>query len=146
MRVEKVFSKLYIYLDKLYVDCDYSDKKSIGEFIKDYLVHYSRYLNLEGFYKVKVYCNRLVGLFLELSCIEKSEDKLDLRILVFLDEEVMICYDDYFLLDCDCYYYGGSFYTYVVDKINILDFCKYIYGDKVLEVKNRGLLIKKESN
>ena len=40
MRIEKVYDKLYIYLDKLYVDCDYSDKKSVGEFVKDYLVHY----------------------------------------------------------------------------------------------------------
>ena len=100
VRIEKVYDKLYIYLDKLYVDCDYSDKKSVGEFVKDYLFRYSKYLDLYGFYKVKVYCNELVGLF----------------------------------------------YTEVVDKVNLLDFCNYIYGDKILEVKNRGLYIKKESN
>ena len=147
MRIEKVYDKLYIYLDILYVDCDYSDKNSIGEFVKDYLVHYSKYLDLSGFYKVKVYCNELVGLFLEINCLEKNDDnKLDLRILVFLYEEFLVCYSDYFLFDCDCYYYDGLFYTEVVDKINLLDFCNYIYGDKVLEVKNRGLFIKKESN
>ena len=98
-------------------------------------------------YKVKVYCNELVGLFLEINCLEKNDDnKLDLRILVFLDEEFFICYSDYFLFDCDCYYYDGLFYTEFVDKVNLLDFCNYIYGDKVLEVKNRGLFIKKESN
>ena len=53
---------------------------------------------------------------------------------------------DYFIFDSDCYYYDGLFYTEVVDKINLLDFCNYIYGDKVLEVRNRGLFIKKESN
>ena len=33
MRIEKVYDKLYIFLDKIYVDCNYSDKKSIEEFI-----------------------------------------------------------------------------------------------------------------
>lgn len=147
MRIEKVYDKLYIYLDKLYVDCDYSDKKSVGEFVKDYLVHYSKYLDLSGFYKVKVYCNEMVGLFLEINCLEKSDDnKLDLRILVFLNEDVMMSYSDYFVFNCDCYYYDGLFYTDVVDKVNLLDFSCFVYGDKVLEVKNRGLFIKKESN
>ena len=110
MRIEKVYDVLYIYLNKLYVECDYSDKKSVGEAVRDYLVHYSKYLELDGFYKVKVYCNELVGLFLEINCIEKSDlDKLDLRVLVFLDEEILICYDDYFTFDCDCYYYEGKF-------------------------------------
>lgn len=147
MRIEKVYDKLYIYLDRLYVDCDYSDKKSVGEFVTDYLVHYSKYLDLSGFYKVKVYCNEMVGLFLEINCLEKNDDnKLDLRILVFLNEDVMMSSSDYFVFNCDCYYYDGLFYTDVVDKVNLLDFCCFIYGDKVLEVKNRGLFIKKESN
>lgn len=147
MRIEKVYDKLYIYLDKLYVDCDYSDKKSVGEFVKDYLVHYSKYLDLSGFYKVKVYCNEMVGLFLEINCLEKNDDnKLDLRILVFLNEDVMMSCSDYFVFNCDCYYYDGLFYTDVVDKVNLLDFSCFVYGDKVLEVKNRGLFIKKESN
>ena len=147
MRIEKVYDKLYIYLDKLYVDCDYSDKKSVGEFVKDYLVHYSKYLDLSGFYKVKVYCNEMVGLFLEINCLEKNDDnKLDLRILVFLNEDVMMSCFDYFVFNCDCYYYDGLFYTDVVDKVNLLDFSCFVYGDKVLEVKNRGLFIKKESN
>jgi hypothetical protein len=147
VRIEKVYDKLYIYLDKLYVDCDYSDKKSVGEFVKDYLVNYSKYLDLSGFYKVKVYCNEMVGLFLEINCLEKNDDnKLDLRILVFLNEDVMMSCSDYFVFNCDCYYYDGLFYTDVVDKVNLLDFCCFIYGDKVLEVKNRGLFIKKESN
>ena len=147
MRIEKVYDKLYIYLDKLYVDCDYSDKKSVGEFVKDYLVNYSKYLDLSGFYKVKVYCNEMVGLFLEINCLEKNDDnKLDLRILVFLNEDVMMSCSEYFVFNCDCYYYDGLFYTDVVDKVNLLDFCCFVYGDKVLEVKNRGLFIKKESN
>ena len=147
MRIEKVYDKLYIYLDKLYVDCDYSDKKSVGEFVKDYLVHYSKYLDLSGFYKVKVYCNEMVGLFLEINCLEKNDDnKLDLRILVFLNEDVMMSCSDYFVFNCDCYYYDGLFYTDVVNKVNLLDFSCFVYGDKVLEVRNRGLFIKKESN
>ena len=147
MRIEKVYDKLYIYLDKLYVDCDYSDKKNVGEFVKDYLVHYSKYLDLSGFYKVKVYCNEMVGLFLEINCLEKNDDnKLDLRILVFLNEDVMMSCSDYFVFNCNCYYYDGLFYTDVVDKVNLLDFSCFVYGDKVLEVKNRGLFIKKESN
>ena len=147
MRIEKVYDKLYIFLDKLYVDCDYSDKKSVGEFVKDYLFRYSKYLDLSGFYKVKVYCNEMVGLFLEINCLEKNDDnKLDLRILVFLNEDVMMSCSDYFVFNCDCYYYDGLFYTDVVDKVNLLDFSCFVYGDKVLEVKNRGLFIKKESN
>ena len=147
MRIEKVYDKFYIYLDRLYVECDYSDKKSVGEFVKDYLVNYSKYLDLSGFYKVKVYCNEMVGLFLEINCLEKNDDnKLDLRILVFLNVDVMMSCSDYFVFNCDCYYYDGLFYTDVVDKVNLLDFCCFIYGDKVLEVKNRGLFIKKESN
>lgn len=147
MRIEKVYDKLYIYLDKLYVECDFSDKKSVGEFVKDYLVIYSKYLDLSGFYKVKVYCNEMVGLFLEINCLEQNDDnKLDLRILVFLNEDVMMSCSDYFVFNCDCYYYDGLFYTDVVDKVNLLDFSCFVYGDKVLEVRNRGLFIKKESN
>jgi len=147
VRIEKVYDKLYIYLDKLYVECDFSDKKSVGEFVKDYLVIYSKYLDLSGFYKVKVYCNEMVGLFLEINCLEQNDDnKLDLRILVFLNEDVMMSCSDYFVFNCDCYYYDGLFYTDVVDKVNLLDFSCFVYGDKVLEVRNRGLFIKKESN
>ena len=147
MRIEKIYNKLYIHLDKLYVDCDYNDKKSIGEAVRDYLVHYNKYLDLYGFYKVKVYCNNLVGLFLEIINLDKSSsDELNLRILVFLNESVFISYDDYFLLNSDCYFYHNKFYTEVVDKPYLLDFCNFIYGDKVLEVKNRGIYIKKESN
>ena len=53
-----------------------------------------------------------------------------------------------FLIVAEVSTYKFKQYTYeeVMDKINLLDFCNYIYGDKVLEVKNRGLFIKKESN
>ncbi len=145
MKIEMGNSEFFIFLDKLYIECDYNDKKSIGEAVRDYLFHYSNFINIRGFYKVKVYSNREFGLFIEGKCLEKSSDKLDLKILVFLDEEVFVSCYDYFLLEGDCYFYNNCFYSKDY-SISNLDFYDYVYGDRVLEIKNRGLLIKKESN
>ena len=68
------------------------------------------------------------GLFLEISCLEENEypNTLDLRILVYLEQDVYFSCDDYFLInDFDkVYYFENKFYCFVDKEVDIslLDF------------------------
>ena len=135
MKFEKLNKEYYIFIDKCYiVDVDYNDKKSVADFVKTYIFRYRNKLNLNGFYKIKVYSNKCVGLFLEISCLEENQypNTLDLRILVYLDQDVYFSCDDYFLInDFDkVYYFENKFYCFVDKEVDIslLDFGCYVYN------------------
>ena len=144
MKIEMFNKEYYIFISKYYIDkIDYSDKNSVGEVVKDYLFRYKDKLNLNGFYKVKVYSNKYVGLFLEINCLEESEylNNLDLRVLVYLDEDIYFCCDDYFLISNfnKIYHYDDKFFGYV-DKdvdVGLLEFGNYIYN-----FGGKGILVK----
>lgn len=142
MKFEKLGKEYYVFIDKCYVDnVDYDDKKSISDFVKTFIFRYRNKMNLNGFYKVKVYSNKYVGLFLEIFCLEENEypNTLDLRILVYLNHDVYYLSDDYFLVNnfSEIYYSGNKFYC-LVDKevdVSILEFGNFIYDLNLLNKK-----------
>lgn len=142
MKFEKLGKEYYVFIDKCYVDnVDYDDKKSISDFVKTFIFRYRNKMNLNGFYKVKVYSNKYVGLFLEIFCLEENEypNTLDLRILVYLNHDVYYLSDDYFLVNnfSEIYYSENKFYC-LVDKevdVSILEFGNFIYDLNLLNKK-----------
>lgn len=142
MKFEKLGKEYYVFIDKCYVDnVDYDDKKSISDFVKTFIFRYRNKMNLNGFYKVKVYSNKYVGLFLEIFCLEENEypNTLDLRILVYLNHDVYYLSDDYFIVNNfnEIYYSENKFYC-LVDKevdVSILEFGNFIYDLNLLNKK-----------
>ena len=142
MKFEKLGKEYYVFIDKCYVDnVDYDDKKSISDFVKIFIFRYRIKMNLNGFYKVKVYSNKYVGLFLEIFCLEENEypNTLDLRILVYLNHDVYYLSDDYFIVNnfSEIYYSENKFYC-LVDKevdVSILEFGNFIYDLNLLNKK-----------
>lgn len=142
MKFEKLGKEYYVFINKCYVDnVDYDDKKSISDFVKTFIFRYRNKMNLNGFYKVKVYSNKYVGLFLEIFCLEENEypNTLDLRILVYLNHDVYYLSDDYFIVNnfSEIYYSENKFYC-LVDKevdVSILEFGNFIYDLNLLNKK-----------
>ena len=98
-------------------------------------------LLLRGFYKVKVYVHRKVGLFLDLLQVEEFEydNSLDFRVVVFLDEKVYFKTSDYFILPRNVSIYTDKNYFYcdvddIIDVLSILEFGDFIYGDSLYSV------------
>ena len=128
------------------------DKDNLISKVKE-IINKRRYeLKLRGFYKIKVYVNKKVGLFIEGVKLDDLDygNILDLRIILLFDEKVYFETEDYFIIDnvLNIRYYNNKYYC-LVDDINIMDVCefgRFIYGEDVLRMMNNSYLItKKES-
>ena len=77
-------------------------KDEILALIKDYIIIINkRYrLNLSGFYKVKSYYNKKIGLFLNIIKIDDNDfsDEADFRIILFENEKFLFEVEDYDLV------------------------------------------------
>ena len=91
--------KIFIFINILNVSS--TEKSDLIDTVKDIIIKYRNRLKLRGFYKVKVYVNERVGLFIDLCKIDDIDysNALDLRVLVFYDEKVYFGTDDYFILE-----------------------------------------------
>ena len=87
MRIEiNSADKIFIFINILNVSS--TEKSDLIDTVKDIIIKYRNRLKLRGFYKVKVYVNERVGLFIDLCKIDDIDysNALDLRVLVFYDE------------------------------------------------------------
>ena len=118
-------------------------KENILEFIKEYLlIINNRYrLNLSGFYKIKSYFNKKVGLFLNVIKIDDNEfsNDADFRIILYQNETFLFEIEDYDLIKDipNKMFYKNKFYIYVDDISDIdklIDMGRIIYGDEVKEI------------
>ena len=151
MKIEWIGKSGYnIFVTKQYVkDIDVFNKDEIVKFIKKYIFKLRSKLKLCGFYKIKVYVHKSVGLFLEISKLDDLDlsSALDLRIVVFYDEVVYYETDDYFLIDTcnDIRFYNGKFFCIVDDKFNDLigkcDFGRFIYGKEIVNLLNNSIIL-----
>lgn len=146
MRIEiNSADKIFIFINILNVSS--TEKSDLIDTVKDIIIKYRNRLKLRGFYKVKVYVNERVGLFIDLCKIDDIDysNALDLRVLVFYDEKVYFGTDDYFVLEgCrKVRYFGEEFYCDVsdVDVLRVVEFGHFIYGDEVLKVLEKGILV-----
>ena len=106
-------------------------------------------LNLRGFYKLKVYLNSKIGIFLDVNKLDDIDltNNLDLRILVLDDVDFYFETDDYDVIkNCnDKRYKDGHFYCIVDDSFDELlekvEFGRFIYGKEVINLLNNSLVL-----
>ena len=118
-------------------DMDFS-KDSLIETVKQLLFKLQSKLVLHGFYKIKVYVQKKVGIFLDLLQIEEFEyaDSLDFRITVYLDEKIFFKTKDYFILsDCKNIYFDKNYFYCDADDISdimsVVEFGTFVYGKQL---------------
>lgn len=125
-------------------------KEDILELIKEYLfIINKRYrLNLSGFYKVKSYYNKKVGLYLNITKIDDNEfsSEADFRIILFQNEKFLFEVEDYDLIkDIKLKRYYNSMFYVDVDDIdnfdNLIDMGRIICGDEIRKILEYGKII-----
>ena len=137
--------KIFMFVNICYVTS--LEKIDLIDDVKNIILKYRVKLKLKGFYKVKVFVNELVGLFIELCKIDELEysNTLDLRILVFYDEDVYFETDYYFVLDgCgELRFYNNNFYCNVRDVsiLRMVEFGNFIFGDEVLKMLSNSVVV-----
>lgn len=126
----------------------FNDKDNIIDIVKDFILKMRHKLKMSGFYKVKVYVNKKVGMFLDIIKIEDIEfsNNIDLRVIVCLNEDIYFETDDYYILpnDIKMRYFHGKYYVNVndVDNIyNILEFGRFIYGNQLKDIINKSKIL-----
>lgn len=128
---------------------DLNDRDSIIKCVKNILYKLKTRLGLNGFYKIKVFPNDKIGLFLEVIKLDDSDysNSLDLRVVVYMDDKFYFETDDYFVIEKynDKRYLDGLFYCLVDDffdeTIAMVEFGKFIYGKEVNKVLNNGIVL-----
>lgn len=150
MKIEFISNDSFsIFINKNYFkNVDYSDKECIIEVVKNLILKIKTKLNMCGFYKVKVYVNKKVGLFLDVIKIENIEfsNNVDLRVIVGLDEDIFYELDDILFLsrDIPIRKLNDKFYVNVNDIDNIYDILelgRYVYGDELRDVLNKSRML-----
>ena len=148
MRIEsygKFDFKIFINSDYI-GDLDYSNKELVINFIKKLLVKLKSKLSMRGFYKIRVYPNDKIGMFLDVTKLDDIDlsNNLDLRIIIMYDEDYYFETEDYDLIkNCnDLRYKDGFFYCLVdnsFDKVlEKVEFGRFIYGKEVINLLNNS--------
>lgn len=150
MKVEVISSEeFFIFVNLLYAKIrDYDNKEEIIKVVKEIIANISGKLRLKGFYKIKVYVNEKTGLFIEsvlLDGIERN-NVVDLRVIVYFDEDIYFKTDDYFKIRdvSNVHYLDGNYYCLVDDIMNmdsVVEFGEFVYGKEMYDVFDRGILI-----
>lgn len=150
MKVEVISSEeFFIFVNLLYAKIsDYDNKEEIIKVVKEIIANISGKLRLKGFYKIKVYVNEKTGLFIEgvlLDGIERN-NVVDLRVIVYFDEDIYFKTDDYFKIRdvSNVHYLDGNYYCLVddiMDMDSVVEFGEFVYGKEMYDVFDRGILI-----
>lgn len=139
-----------IFINREYIkEVNFEEKDSISEFVKKYLIKIKDKLKLRGFYKVKVFPHKKLGLYLDIKQLEELEfsNNIDLRIIISLDEKFFFETDDYFLVSkySNVRYLDGKFYCLIDDYfdeiLEIVEFGDIIYGEEVINLLNKSIIL-----
>lgn len=150
MNIKQVAKDNYkIFINKLFFKGSFDEKENIIDFVKDIILKKRKVLNLRGFYKVLVYVNKKIGMFIDMVKLEDSSyfNNLDLRVIVNNDSEVYFETEDYFFIadGKDIRYLDGKFYLLVdeffQEKIENEEFGRFIYGEDVINVLANGVIL-----
>lgn len=152
MRVEIINSEyLTVFLNKCYFDeIDFEKKSDIIVCIKDIISKIdSRYrLDLNGFYKIKVFPNKKLGVYLDIIKIDDNDfnDRADFRIVIYQDSNFYLEMDVCDIKNIDeKIYYNNNFYININDINNIdkyMDYGQIIYGDRAKKIEYYGKKLK----
>lgn len=137
------------FISNLYsIDIDVENKEDLIKLVKHIVGRFKIKLNLHGFYKLKVYFNKKVGIFIEGIKIDdfSFSNNLDLRVLVCSDYDVYFCTDDYFAIKeyGVVRYFNNKFYCNVSDICDInsvVEYGNFIFGEDVSLMINNSLLV-----
>lgn len=153
MKIERVNGDLIIaFINSFYLKNIEVDKKlEFISHIKDLIIKIdSRYkLNLNGFYKIKVYPNKKIGIFLEIIKIDENDfcNGADFRIVIYQNQKFYLEIEDYDSLDSAIrkIYYNEKYYLdidEIIDLHKYIDMGTIIYGDIAKDMICYGKRIK----
>lgn len=150
MRIEIISSEEFnIFVNNLYLKIDhYDNKEEIVEAVKNVISSIRGKLRLRGFYKLKVFVSKKVGLFIEGVKLEGLDysNALDLRVVVFFDEDIYFKTDEYFVISdvSNVRYFDGSYYCLaddISDITKVVEFGEFIYGSRVLDIIDKSVFV-----
>lgn len=150
MRIEMIdFDNYVIFLNNVYLNkIDFNNKEEITKYIKKFIFSINYKLNINGFYKVYVFCNKKIGMFIKLIKIEDNlyVNNLDLRIIVNINCDFYYKTDNYYTIPSNCVvrYYDNNYYCLIDDNFNVIDCCEYgdyIFGDNLLKMLNNSIIL-----
>ena len=130
---------------------DLKDRKGLETYLKRLIVllKKKKYSIKSGLYIARIYQNNHYGLIVELENIEELElfkDMIDLKILIYDNSLMYLEVNDYFLIsEKKKKYYNNNFYINMavlteLERINLSEFSKIIYGDDALSINAYGKL------
>lgn len=134
-----------IYLFSVLDSKKLEDKQEIITLVKNTVLKVNKiyHLNLKGFYKVRVYLNKKVGLVIEIIQVDdiSIHPTIDFRVLVYFDQDFYIEVDDYDVLPLHkkVIFVNDKFYIDVCSLDDkeisyLLEFGRVIY--KIDEIEN----------
>lgn len=153
MKIEMINSdQMSVFVSKFYFKgVDFDKKIELISMIKELISKIdTRYkLNLNGFYKIKVYPNSKIGAFLDIIKIDDNEfsSGADFRIVVYPNEKFYLETEDYESLDFNVEkrYYDHKFYIDlddIKDMNQLIDMGTIIYGSDVKKMICYSKIIK----
>ena len=154
MKIKKISKDHYLlFINSKYLNLvDYNSKDAIIVSVKDMLLKVQKlnYFNMNGFYKVKVYPNKKIGVFIDIEKIDDNSygDHVDLKVIVYMKSLFYFKTDNYECLPSDIEVSFKDEYYYVnVDDITninkVIEFGEVEYGSEVEELLIDSTKIKK---
>lgn len=134
MKVERLDNGYFIFFNSSYIGNIPSKKEDIIVLVKDLLLKKRYILHLSGFYKVKVYFDSKVGIFLILNLLDRLNNDLELRVVVYMNDKIYFKTRDYFSLPKNVVtYYYQSYYFCEASKVSFsnLEFGEYLFGERL---------------
>lgn len=129
MKIEFKKDKTIVYLYKYELSFDNIEK--LNKEIKNIFIKLIKVYNLDlhGFLKVYVYCNKIYGYVLEIETLYDDSDfeAIDLKLVIYENCEFYFKTNDYFLINkFDRIYYGDdSFYVNLCEIENIINLIEH---------------------
>ncbi len=130
MKVYESEDKIFIILNYVSNDLNFEDKNVINKFVKQIFFKLKSYyhLNVNGFYKVKIYPNKL-GLFIEMLKIDDDiydPGEVDFRVIIIYNKDIYFEYDDYSLIkNKNVFFYNGKYFIDIKYIDNYIRYCDY---------------------
>lgn len=150
MKIEVIDkNNIFVFINSEYLtEEDFKSKEDIIFTVKDFIQTYKNKLHLRGFYKIRVYVNKKVGLFLDIIRLEEIElsNAVDLRVIVHMDDKIYFETEDYDIIPnhINKYYYNHKFYcdaSLIPNILKVVEFGNFIYGNHMLDILDKAIVV-----
>ena len=149
---------MIIFLNKMYLlNIDFNNEENIEKYFKKLLKKLKNYynININGYYEIDVYIDKLYGVVLELEKQELEyygyfDDEVDMQITIY-NKEFVYEIKDYFWIDdkiknkTKIYKYKNKLYLVVKEKIKELELGKILEHSKIIYNLNNNLIIREQN-